>query len=58
MTKPCVRLPDRTVMRAKADIAPAKTVLLGCRIAIIAAMKNVLSPISETNITEIEATNA
>jgi hypothetical protein len=34
------------------------TVSLGCFIAIIAAMKKVLSPISDTSITDIEATKA
>lgn len=54
----CFCIPDKTVIKASADIAPAKTVVLGCLIAIIAAIKNVLSPISETRITENEATNA
>lgn len=51
-------LPDKIVMRASAPIAPIKTVSLGCLIAIIAAIKNVLSPISETTITDNDATNA
>lgn len=51
-------LPDKTVISARADIAPVNTVILECRMAIIAAMKNVLSPNSETTITESEATKA
>lgn len=51
-------LPDKTVMRASADMAPANTVILECRMAIIAAMKNVLSPNSETTITERDAMKA
>lgn len=45
------------VIITKAEIAPPKTVNLGCLIAIIAAMKNVLSPISDTRITDKLATN-
>lgn len=45
-------------MTASAPIAPANTVSLGCLIAIIAAMKNVLSPNSETTITDSDAKNA
>lgn len=52
------KTPERIVIKAKAVIAPVNTVNLGCFIAMIAAMKNVLSPISDTKITEIEATNA
>lgn len=37
-------------MRAKALIAPINTIIRGCFIAIMAAIKNVLSPISETRI--------
>uniref|UniRef100_A0A1A9V715 Uncharacterized protein n=1 Tax=Glossina austeni TaxID=7395 RepID=A0A1A9V715_GLOAU len=37
---------ERIVIKAKADIAPAKIIKRGCRIAIIAAIKNVLSPSS------------
>lgn len=51
-------LPDKTVISARADIAPVNTVILECRMAIIAAMKNVLSPNSETTITESDATKA
>lgn len=52
------RLPDRTVISASALIAPAKTIKRGCRIAMIAAMKNVLSPNSDTIITDSDAMNA
>lgn len=52
------KLPDKTVMSARADIAPKKTVSLGCLIAIIAAIKKVLSPNSETTITDKDATKA
>lgn len=52
------KLPDRMVIRARAAIAPVKTVSLGCLIAIIAAIKNVLSPSSDTIITESDAMNA
>jgi len=45
-------------MAAKAAMAPAKTVSRGCLMAIMAAMKKVLSPNSETIITEKEATKA
>lgn len=45
-------------MSAKAAMAPANTVSLGCFIAIIAAMKKVLSPSSDTTMTESEATKA
>lgn len=50
--------PDNTVIRAKAPIAPANTVILGCRMAMMAAMKNVLSPNSETMMTDKDATKA
>lgn len=46
------------VIKIKADMAPPKTVRRGYLIAMIAAMKNVLSPNSETIITEKEATKA
>lgn len=39
-------------------MAPINTVSLGCLIAIIAAIKKVLSPSSETTITDKEATKA
>lgn len=45
---------DKTVMIARASIAAAKTVKREYFMAMIAAMKNVLSPISETKMTEIE----
>jgi hypothetical protein len=45
-------------MSPKAVIAPRNTVRRGCRIAIMAAMKNVLSPNSDTMITDIDAINA
>lgn len=48
--------PDKMVIEARAPIAPTKIVSRECRIAIIAAMKKVLSPSSETMITEIAAT--
>lgn len=46
------------VIRAKALIAPTKIVNRGCFIAIIAAIKNVLSPNSETTMTDKEAISA
>lgn len=51
-------IPERIVISARALIAPTNTVNLGCFIAIIAAMKNVLSPNSDTTITDRDATNA
>ena len=51
-------LPDKTVIKARAKIAPVKTISREWRIAMIAAIKNVLSPSSETMITEIDAANA
>ena len=51
-------VPDNTVIRAKAPIAPANTVILGCRMAMMAAMKKVLSPNSETMMTDKDATKA
>ena len=45
---------DMTVIVARARIAPEKMVSLLYFIAMIAAMKNVLSPISETRMTERE----
>lgn len=51
-------IPERTVIKPSAATAPAKTVSLECVIAMMAAMKNVLSPISEIMITAREATNA
>ena len=43
------------VWTINAVIAPLNTISLGCRIAMMAAMKNVLSPSSETIITDKEA---
>lgn len=51
-------LPERIVISPKAKIAPRNTVRRGCRIAIMAAMKKVLSPNSDTIITDIDAINA
>lgn len=53
-----LKLPDSIVIRANADIAPLNTIRRGCRIAIMAAMKNVLSPNSDTTITDKDAINA
>ena len=39
-------------------MAPINTVVLGCLMAMIAAIKKVLSPSSETIITERDAINA
>lgn len=50
--------PDKIVISARAVIAPMNTVNLGCFIAIIAAMKNVLSPNSDTTMTDKEAMKA
>ena len=44
------RKADSAVIVASAPIAPAKTSFCGCFIAMMAAMKKVLSPISETRI--------
>ncbi len=51
-------LPDKSVIKIKAAIAPQKTVNRECLIAMIAAMNHVLSPNSDTTITDIEAINA
>lgn len=51
-------LPERIVISPKAVIAPRNTVRRGCRIAIIAAMKKVLSPNSDTIMTDKDAMNA
>ena len=48
---------DITVIVARARIAPVKIVMRLYFMAIIAAMKNVLSPISETRITESDDRN-
>ena len=50
------RRADRTVMSARADMAARKTVSLFEVIAIMAAMKKVLSPSSETRMTERAST--
>lgn len=49
---------ESTVIKAKAVMAPVKTTKRGWRIAIMAAMKNVLSPNSVNKITEMDAVNA
>ena len=54
-------LPSRAesrVMRPRASMAPAYTIVRGCFMAMMAAMKKVLSPISETTMTEKEAKKA
>lgn len=51
-------LPESTVMKPRAITAPVKTVSLECDMAIMAAMKNDLSPISEIMITDRDATTA
>lgn len=50
--------PDKIVIRIRALIAPAKTASRECLIAIIAAINHVLSPNSETIITDNEAKKA
>lgn len=45
-------------MRPSAAIAPVKTIRRECRIARIAAMKKVLSPSSDTIMTDSDAINA
>lgn len=50
--------PDKSVIRIKAVIAPEKTVSRECLIAMIAAINHVLSPNSDTTMTDIEASNA
>lgn len=42
----------------RAEMAPVNTMALGCRMAMIAAMKNVLSPSSLTMIIDREAMKA
>lgn len=49
---------ESMVISASADMAPAKTIKRGWRIAMMAAMKKVLSPNSVNNITDIDAENA
>lgn len=46
------------VINARALIAPDNTVSLGCFIAMMAAIKNVLSPNSDTMMTDKDATTA
>ena len=46
------RTAERTVMRPSAPMAPVKTTNLECLIDIIAAIKNVLSPSSDTMMTD------
>ena len=48
---------DKTFINPKAEMAPVNTRHLACCIARIAAMKNVLSPSSDTIMTQREATN-
>ena len=48
MTLPMAAL--KTLMTSKLANAPENTVNRGCRVAMMAAMRNVLSPISETRI--------
>ena len=52
------RKTDSTVIKPRAPIAPRKTMNLECLIAIMAAIKKVLSPSSDTIMTDIDATNA
>ena len=49
---------ERIVIKPRANIAPVNTTNLACRIDIMAAIKNVLSPSSETMMTDNEATKA
>lgn len=49
---------ESTVISAKAAMAPPKTIKRGWRMAIMAAIKKVLSPSSVSKITEIDAVNA
>jgi hypothetical protein len=48
-------IPERTVIKARAATAPLKTVILECRMASMHAINQVLSPSSETMITDSEA---
>ena len=52
------RQTERKVMNPRAEMAPLKTSSREYFMAIMAAMKNVLSPISDTMMTEIEAMKA
>ena len=49
---------DRNVMKARAERAPENTSSLELVMANMAAMKKVLSPISETIMTDNDARNA
>ena len=51
-------LPERIVMNISAPIAPANTMIREWRMDMMAVMKKVLSPSSETMMTENEATHA
>ena len=51
-------IPASVFITKMADIAARKTVARECLMAMIAAMKKVLSPNSETIITETDAMNA
>jgi len=51
-------LPERTVMTPRAAMAPPNTTRREWRMARIAAMKNVLSPSSETIMTDNDAMKA
>lgn len=50
-------IPESIVMATRAPRAPAKTIALECLIAMIAAIKNVLSPNSDTTIIDKDAIN-
>ena len=52
------RAVERTVITARAPMAPAKTMARGWRMAMMAAMMNVSSPSSETRIMERELPKA
>jgi len=54
----CPIIVDRTVITINANIAPLKTADRGYRIHMIAAIKNVLSPISVAKIIPSEFTKA
>lgn len=49
---------ERKVMKARADRAPVNTNSLELVMANMAAIKKVLSPISDTMMTDIDAKNA
>lgn len=54
----CIHILDSSVISTSAAIAPVKTIRRGCRIAIMAAIKNVLSPNSENKIIDNVSTKA